>query len=464
MPVLALTRAFGAILLFMAAAKLLPLAFALAASDAASALGFGCGAACGVFLGVMLILAGRGHPWRPERRDVLIFVVAGWVLVGLFGALPLALAGTPAHFSDAVVEAISGVTASGLSTIESLDTAPRSIILWRALLQWMGGYATLLFAAVVAPRLALTAPTAPTRESYVPRARHMARTAGVIYGALTVAAAAALAAAGASPFDAVCYAMSSVSTGGFATSDAGASALNGPARVILVVAMTAGALNMLAIWRSGAGRALTGDIELRLLLILAAGGGAAITIAADESAFNALFAAVSALTTTGFDAGLAPYSPAFTILVLALLALIGGAGSSTAGGIKLARALLLYRQCVQELARLAHPHRVVRTKIGGISVGDQVLRGIWAYFAVFLLSLGLLSLLLAMFGLNFREASVLALSLLTNSGPLLAETAEAPHLATFSWPGDILIAAALLVGRLELFALLVLLTPVFWRR
>lgn len=465
--------AFGRLALVLAAAQLAPLALAAAEADAASARGFAVGAGFALFLGVVLILAGRGGERRLDRRETLFFAVSGWGAAGAFAAFPLALSGVAGDLSGSFAEAVSGVTATGLSVIEDIGAAPRAALLWRAMLQWLGGYATVLFAGALAPHLARAAPAPRPREWVRPGAWRSARTAAAIYAALTAAAAAALAGAGAPPFDALCYAMSAVSTGGFAVGAAGPMALGAAAQAILMLAMAAGALNLLGAWRAGASRvgALAADAETRLFVLLALAGAVAVAAALragggappGEAAWRGLFAAVSALTTTGFSAGFAPTAPAFVVLALAGLALIGGASGSTAGGVKAVRALVLVRQSVHEMRRLAQPHRVAAVRAGRATVSETAIQGIWAFFVAFVLSVIAFTLILAAHGLSFPDASLLALSALTNTGPLLVEAAGAAPTA-LPPSGELALAAAMLVGRVETFAFFVVVTPLFWRR
>lgn len=469
----ALLGAFGRLSLALAAAQTPPLALALADSDAECARGFVFGAGCALFVGVVLAQLGRGAG-RPGRREALVFAVAGWGVAGLLAALPFFLSGAVADFSGSLLEAVSGVTTSGIGVIGSPDSAPRAIVLWRALLQWSGGYATLVFVAAAAPQFAFAAQDARAGGAFRPRLGRAAGSAAIVYLSLTGATGAALVFAGAPLFHAACYAMSSVSTGGFSANDGGPAAFGRGVQAVLMLAMAAGALNLLDAWRAGAGRAalLAGDVESRLfvtVLFVGAVGIAAVLGAAslppDEAIWRGAFAAVSALTTTGFEAGLSSPVSASVVLALAGLALVGGAGGSTSGGVKLARALRLLRQSRRELERLAHPHRVVSLATGGASGGDDAVRGVWAFFTMFILFLVALTLVLAAHGLDFPAASVLALSALTNSGPLLAEAAgAAPVLTSLPWSGDIALALGMVIGRLEMFAFFVVLTPLFWRR
>ena len=318
------------------------------------------------------------------------------------------------------------------------------------MLQWLGGYATLVFVVVLAPRIARSGPAPP--------ARRVAARAAAIYLPATAAAAAALALAGAPLLEACCYAMSAVSTGGFAPDDAGPAALGRAAQAVLMLAMIAGALDLPALWRRGAGSAET--IPFAALAAVGAGGLALALGGGGDAIWRGAFAAVSALTTAGFSAGLESPAPAFVLLALAGLAFVGGAGASTAGGMKLFRARLLVARSRRELERLAHPHRAGPAR----AAADEAAAGaVRAFFALFIGALVVLTLVLAALGQGFEAASILALSALTNTGPLLAEAAGADA-AALGAAGDIALVLGMLAGRLEILAFFVALALLLRRR
>lgn len=453
----ALSGAFGRLLAALAAAQAAPLALALADSDAAAVRGFALGAGCALFFGGVLVLAGRGGDGRLDRRGAILFAAGGWALAGVFAAPPFLLSGAAADASGALVEAVSGVTATGLGVIDAPGAAPRAIVLWRAMLQWLGGYATLVFVVVLAPRIARAGPAPP--------ARRVAAAAAAFYAPATGAAAAALFLAGAPLLEACCYAMSAVSTGGFAPDDAGPAALGRGGLAVLALAMTAGALDLPAMWRWAAarsgGRAGSAETPLFAALALAGAGGLALVLGGGgEAAQRGAFAALSALTTAGFSAGLESPAPAFAVLALAGLAFVGGAGTSTAGGVKLFRARALLARSRRELERLAHPHRAGPARA---AADDAAAGAAPAFFALFIAALVVLTLVLAALGQGFEAASILALSALTNTGPLLAEAAGADA-GALSGAGDIALALGMLAGRLEILALFVALALLVRRR
>ena len=473
----------GTLLVGFAAAQALPLAVALALDERGSALAFALSAGASLFFGVVLVIASAGVRRPLTRRDAMVLTVAAWFVLSAFGALPFAFGGAASGYSRALFEAVSGLTTTGLSVIDNLAALDRSIVLWRALLQWLGGYATVVFAAALVPQVALTAPGGwpePTSrrvgEAFRPRIIQVAVGVGIAYLGLTLLCLFALLAVGLGPLSAACYAMSAISTGGFAPDGTGPRGLgNLAAEVILVVAMVAGATNFLVHWAAVNGRPGTylRDPECGFLIVLLAAATALLAVAytaggglgQEQGWWRAVFDAVSAATTTGFGGGAPAPLPVFALLLVVGLAVIGGSSVSTAGGIKLRRALLLLRQSARELERLAHPHGVVPVKLGRVSVTDSVMEGVWAFFVVFVFCLIVLSLALSATGLGFAPALVLAASAMANTGPLLAESAGiGSTLAALPETAHWLLSAGMLVGRLEVFAVLVLLMPLFWQR
>ena len=484
MAVATILALLGSLLIGLAAAQLAPLALALGLGETAELRAFGLGAGVALFFGVVGLLVGRGAWRRPSRRDALLLAALGWATLSLFAALPLALVGVGPNAPGALLEAVSGLTTTGLTVIADPSQAARSVVLWRAILQWIGGGATLVFAATLLPQVGIAArarhasATSAERlvEPFRPRILPAAQAVLVPYVALTVLCFMALAATGLTSFAAACYALSTVSTGGFSPDRGGPLGLgNGPAEMVVVLFMLAGAVNFAVHWAAVCGRpwAYVLDPENRFMAAVVVGATALLlafyigegegTLGAE--ARRALLMVAAAATTTGFAAGPEGAAPVFVVLLLAGLALIGGASSSTAGGIKLVRALLLLRQSVRELERLAYPHGVVLIKLGRSSITDSAMEGVWGFFVMFVFCLITVAVGLAAVGLDLEHALLLGLSAVANTGPLLTGAAGlGQSVAGLPDAAHWLLAAGMLVGRLEVFAVLMLLTPEFWQR
>ena len=473
-------RLVGWLLVGFGALQGLPMAVALDGDETVALGAFALSAGIALFLGGALVIVGRGggRVGAIGRREGLALAVLGWMALGVFGALPLVNGGIVDGYAAGVFEALSGLTTTGLTVIADAGLVERSVVLWRAMLQWLGGLATLLFAVALVP--SATMPTgivaaARARRGQEPFRPHFAQAlkiVGTSYLVLSGLCLVALVASGLPPFNALCYAMATVSTGGFVPDTGGPAALgNAAAEWVLMVFMIAGSINFLTHWAALGGRpqVYRYDPEIGFLLLLVTAAAVLVwlvPLADADGIRRALFSVVSAASTTGFPgAEPAPPVPVFPLLVLAGLALVGGASVSTAGGIKLARALLLLRHGGRELQRLSHPHGVVLVKIGRASVSDSVMQGIWSLFVLFVFCLIILTIGLSAGGLELAQALVLALSALTNTGPLLDQAAGLGVGLGGLDPGILwLLAAGMLVGRLEVFAVLMLLTPVFWQR
>jgi len=473
----------GRLLVAFAAVMLVPAAVALIYNEPDSAFVFAATAAVTLFFGFGMVFAVQGAAGEARRRSDLLAFVAAWPLTAAFAAAPLYFLGATPSLTDAYFEAVSGLTTSGASVIADLDSVGRAVIFWRAWMQWLGGLWTIVMAISILPAFGIGAMDAfrsamPYGE-YVglgTRARALATTMAGIYGGLTIVCMAALWAAGLPPFDAIALAMSTLSTGGFATRSAGLAAFDSPlVEALLIVFMLMGAVNFTVFWAlmRGRWRALIRDPEIPYLVGLTIVGGVVLAallsresgLAAGEALRRGVFTAVSALTTTGFTLpGETAWPVVLTILVLFLM-FIGGSTASTAGGIKIMRARLALGQGQRELARLAHPHGVVAILYGGAPVSERMIQALATYFILFTTTLAGLAAVLALSGLAPEHALAMAAATLSNAGAGLGLVMSGP--ANFALLPDAskwVVSAGMIVGRLELVAALVIFLPAFWRR
>lgn len=483
MAVATLFRLIGILLVILAVAQTVPLFVAFALEEAAGVPAFALGAGVCLFFGVILVMVGTGGSGKFGRREAVVLAVSAWLLLPVFAAVPIAASGAADRLSGAVLEAISGLTTTGLTMFANIDEVARSVVVWRALLQWLGGLATIMFAVSLVPQIGVELQSRPSgsdahahARSIRPRLRQVGPAVAATYAGLTVLCLIGLLVAGMPVLDAACYAMAVMSTGGFVPNAGGPLAYGSTAVLpILIVGMLAGAISFTMHWAAASGRPATyfRDPETGFLLLLVAAGTAIVFIVLaavpgqglGNGFTEALWQVVSAATTTGFAGVGTSTAPVFVILMLAGFALIGGASLSTSGGIKLMRALLLVRQSARELERLVHPHGVMLIKLGRASVTDAAMQNIWAFFVLFIFCLIVLAAGLSAVGLSFDHGLVMALSALTNSGPVLLHAAGfATDMAGLSETGRAIVAIGMLVGRLEIFALLILVSPMFWKR
>ena len=471
----------GWLLLAWATAMALPALVAVSYGEAGAAGAFLSSMLLTAFAGGILVMATRGVGREVSKREAFLLAVLAWVLLPVFGALPYFFTGVAAGATDSYFEALSGLTTTGATVLSDLDAVPRSILFWRALTQWIGGLGTIMLALAMLSLLGIggmqlyrSAMPRGERDSLALRLIQATRSIWWIYALLTVACGLLLWIAGMPAFDALCHAMSTLSTGGFSTRDAPLTTFTNPlVEAVLIVFMLAGALNFTLHWAlfHRRLRPLREDPELRYLIIIAAvaaGAIFAVLISAGEGGRDgvrlAVFSAVSVLTTTGFPAAEAGAWPAALAFLFLTLMMIGGSTGSTAGGLKLMRVALMMKESWRELARLAYPHGVVRLTYGRQAIPDAALWAVWSFIIVYLFCFVLVALGLAWFGLDIRTALAASGAALSNSGPAMVMVAGGE--ATYAQMPDgakWLISGAMLLGRLELFTLLALLSPAFWR-
>lgn len=438
----------------------------------------------------LLILLGTAAWWpvrqqRPDLRvrDGFIIVAASWLTVGLCGALPFIIAADPkVSVVDALFESVSGLTTTGATVLISIDTLPKGILYYRQQLQWMGGMGIIVLAVAILPILRIggmqlyrAETPGPMKDSKLtPRITETAKALWLIYLSLTVVCALAYWLAGMSLFDAVGHAYSTIAIGGFSTHDLSMGYFNSPliesiAIVFMVLAGMNFAIHFMA-WRNASTLAYYQDPEIKVyagLLVVAAllcVGALFVTqtySSMGESIRYGVFQAVSTLTTTGFTTASFYTWPGLLPALLLATAFIGGCAGSTAGGMKVIRVILLYRQAVREIRRLIHPSAVLPIKLGGKRMSDSVMDSVWAFFFLFVFSFVLMSLFLTATGIDMTTAFSAVSACITNLGPALGQAG--PHYADINPAAKLVLTFAMLLGRLEIFTLLVILSPSFWR-
>ncbi len=428
--------------------------------------------------------------WAPLRRlhlplrarDGFVVVTMFWVVMSLLSALPF-MFGLEMGAADAVFESVSGFTTTGATVIVGLDRLPPSILFFRQILQWFGGIGVIVSAVALLPMMGVggmqlfraETPGPMKDEKLTPRIAHTARTLWQIYALFTVICAAGFWLGGMSVFDAIGHAFSTVSTGGFSTHDASMAYFNSPfIEAVAVVFMTLGGINFgihyLAMrgvdpalyWRSPETRAyllLLAALTLLVGVLLTVSGAYSDVV---SSLRYAVFEVVSVVTGTGF--GVADFSawPLALPVILIFSSFTGGCAGSTTGGMKVVRLLLLWKQGWLEIQRLVHPRMVRPLKLGERTVSSRVAESVWAFFAVYIASFAVIMILLMFTGLDQVTAFSAVAACMNNLGPGLGQVA-----VNFTAVNDFglwLLSFAMMLGRLEIFTILVLLTPAFWRQ
>jgi trk system potassium uptake protein TrkH len=398
----------------------------------------------------------------------------------MLGAIPLML-GTHLSFVDALFEAVSGFTTTGATVIVGLDGLPPSVLYYRQQLQWLGGMGLVVLAIAVLPMLGIggaqlyraETPGPGKDEKITPRLVQGARVLWMIYVGLTVLCALAYWLAGMPLFDAVAHSFSTVSTGGFSTHDASLGYFDSAAiELVATLFMLLGGINFavhyvvlrehnpLHYFRDTEVRSYFLIILVLMLVILSTLTVTGVYHSFGHAVMDAGFEVVSIITSTGF--GEADFStwPLFLPLMLIFTSFIGGCGGSTAGGIKVLRIVLLFKQGAREAVNLMHPHAIRPIKIGGRVVSNRTIQSVWGFFSVYLFVFVILTLSMMAAGLDQVSAFSAVATSINNLGPGLGEVAYT--FSTVSDPVKLLAVVAMLLGRLEIFTLLVLLSPKFW--
>jgi len=442
--------------------------------------------AFGILLGVGLLIWGPFFFSRGELqvRDGFVVVVMFWLVLGLFGALPLYL-DPILHISvtDAVFESMSGLTTTGSTVIVGLDTLPRAILWYRQQLQWLGGMGIIVLAVAILPLLGIggmqlfrAEMPGPLKDNKLaPRIAETARNLWLVYVGLTAACAMGYWIAGMGVFDAITHSFTTVAIGGFSTYDANIGHFDSAAiEAVAVVFMLLGGMNFALHFlfvRRASFEPYRRDEEVRLYLALL-GTGAVIAIAyllyagvtgsVPEAVRQGVFHAVSIGTTTGYATTEFHLWPGFLPLMLVFLSFVGGCTASTGGGMKVIRVLLLGKQGLREIQRLIHPHAHIAVKVNDKVMPNRVVEAVWGFMAAYILVFVVMVLLLMASGLDQVTAFSAVAATLNNLGPGLGDVG--PNFASINDFSKWVLTLSMLLGRLEIFTVLVLLSPAFWRR
>ncbi|MCS6779904.1 MAG: TrkH family potassium uptake protein [Geminicoccaceae bacterium] len=439
-------------------------------------------AALTAFIGAALVLANRGARFEAlTTRQIFLLTTLVWTTLSAFSAIPLALCGLELSLADAVFEAVSGITTTGSTVITGLDTAPPGILLWRALLQWLGGIGIIVTAVAILPVLSVggmqlfRSESSDRSEKVLPRSAQIASAIGWLYVSLTLACLLVYWSLGMSMFDAAAHAMTTVATGGYSTHDASIGYFASPEiEWAAVLFMAAGGIPFVLYLQVLRGRAglLWRDVQVRWYLAVLV--GASLLLAAWlvrehgtsplEALRSAAFTATSIMTGTGYASTDYGQWGTFPIILLFFLKCVGGCTGSTTGGIKIFRFVVLYQVARIQMGRLVQPSGVFRMTFNGRPIAEDTAISVMAFFFLFALSFTLVAGLLAALGLDYITAMSASVTALANVGPGLGPIiGPAGHFGDLPEAAKWVLSLAMLLGRLELFTVLVLLTPLFWR-
>lgn len=476
-------RVLGLLLMVFSISMLPPMLVAVGSGDS-SPWPFVSGFLLTLFTGVFVWLPVRHIRDDLRLRDGFVIVVMFWGVLALFGAIPLLFSHSPQlTIVDAIFESFSGLTTTGATVITGLDSLPKSILYYRQQLQWLGGMGIIVLAVAILPMLGVggmqlyrAETPGPLKDSKLtPRITETAKALWYIYLSLTIVCALSYWAAGMTLFDAICHSFSTIAIGGFSTHDASFAYFDSSAaETVCIIFMALAGINFglhFTAWRGKTILPFLADSEFRAYML---GLGALILIVFTglmvagtygdliESYRRAAFQVVSFATTTGFTTTQYVYWPVALPMLLMMSSFVGGCAGSTAGGMKVIRGLLLYKQGMREIVRLVHPNAQIPVKLNRRTVSDRVMDSVWGFFSAYVAIFSVLFLALLICGLDEVTAFSALTACLNNLGPGLGDVAS--HYGQLGDSAKLILVAAMLLGRLEIFTLLALLTPAFWRR
>jgi trk system potassium uptake protein len=481
---LALSPVLGVIAMAMSFTHLLPVAVSIVQEDGQTS-AFLQSMVLNFTAGALLWLLTRRYKRELSLREGTLMVVLVWSGGALFASVPLLLAIPDLSFTEAYFEAVSGLTATGATVLSGLDTLPPSVNVWRATLQWLGGMGVIILVVAILPMLRVGGrqvtkseiPGPMKEQELTPRIRETAKGLWTVYGVLTLACLLGYHWAGMSWLDALVHSFTTVSLGGYSSYDASIGHFDSPlieavAMAFMLLAGINFATHFLA-WRGKTASVYLRDPEVYYFVLVVLVSVIGITLflwstgvypSLATSLRYASFNIISVGTTTGYASADYNTWPVFAPMWVLFLGTFLSCSGSTGGGIKMIRAIILYEQVYRELKKLAHPNAIVPLKVAQHVVPNQIVFAVLAFFFIWTVVLVSITLLLGWTGLDAVTALSAAVACLNNIGPGLAEVGPAANYQLLNNFQKWICAFAMLLGRLELFALLVVFTPAFWRR
>jgi len=433
-----------------------------------------------IFLtGLVLWLSAKNAKEELRTRDGFVIATIFWISLGLSGAIPLYVSSMPSlSLTDAIFESISGLTTTGATVITGLDTLPKSILFYRQQLQWFGGMGIVVLAVAILPMLGIggmqlykAETPGPVKDAKLtPRITETAKALWELYLGLTIACTLAYWAGGMTFFDALTHSFSTVSIGGFSTHDASFAFFNNATlNYICIIFMVVAGINFALHFKAAKSLSLkvyARNSELKTYLTILSVhtlliGTVLFSLGYSDIFEQTLFQVVSFATTTGFTSTNHANWPLFIPVLLLFMSFYGGCGGSTAGGIKVIRILIMLKQLGKEITHLIHPHADMPIKLDHHVVSRPVINAVWSFFSAYILSFGVLMILMMMTGLDQVTAFSAVAATLNNLGPGLGDISSS--YATLPDASKWIACFSMLLGRLEIFTLLVLFSPVFWR-
>lgn len=478
-------RLLGALILVIGVSMAFSLLWATSLGETKARHAFLMSMTISLVVGLVLGFIGRQRlETRVLLKESLAVVALGWIFAAGLGALPYILSGALPNPVDALFESISGFTTTGSTVFAGIEELPRSILFWRAFTQWLGGIGIIVLFIAIIPQMGVGARhlfrseiPGVSKEGMSPRIKDTAVYLLGIYVTLSLALCLLLVAQGMSVFDALCHTFATVATGGFSTRSASIAAyesigIDVTISVFMVFAATNFSLYLLLLRRRKRGRFFR-DPEWRVYVSIVA--VATLLIGFDllrtgvvtdpgEALRQSFFQTASIQTTTGFATANFDLWPAFSQVILVTLMFVGGSSGSTAGGMKVMRIIVLVKYGYAMVYHWFRPHSVRSMKVGGLTIRDETIHSILGYFVLFMALFGGCTVLMTFVGLDLVTAVTSVAATLGNVGPGLAAVGPVQHFGHVPDFGKLVLSMCMLLGRLEIFTLMALFVPAFWKR
>ena len=431
---------------------------------------------------ILYLLFRKAEAEVISQREGMAIVALGWSAVGLFGAVPFYLGDGGFTFSDAVFESVSGFTTTGASVLTNIEAVSKGLLFWRSFIQWLGGMGIIVLSVAILPFLGVggmqlykAEVPSPVPDKLKPRIRDTAMILWKVYALISLAQVLLLMLGGMNLYDALCHTFTTMPTGGFSTKNTSIAHYDSVYfDCVITFFMLLAGINFslhyqmirgktLAFWQDSECRFFLGAVVLLILVVSLDVFGTIYATMGQALRYGA-FQVVSILTTTGFATADYEQWPAMSQLILLMCMFMGASAGSTGGGMKCLRIMLCFKYCYKELFTLIHPHAVSHIKIGGKTVPDDVMRSVLGFLALYIGLFALSSLVLAGLGVDFTTSFSAVAASIGNIGPGFGTVGPVENFAGIPVAGKWLLVWCMMLGRLEIFTVIILVVPEFWRK
>lgn len=474
-------RMLGLIALFVGGAMLTPLPFAIYFGEG-DTLGLLFSALIAIAIGSFSLLVSKGRKEELRPKEGFAIVSFGWIMLALLGSLPYLLTGSIPNVTDAFFESMSGFTTTGASILTDIEAIPKGVLFWRSMTHWLGGMGIIVMSLAILPFLGIggmqlfkAEVPGPISDKLTPRITETAKLLWVVYIIISAVETVLLLFGGMDLFDSLCHTFGTMATGGYSTKNASVASYNSiyidyVIFIFMVIAGTNFSLHYKLM--RGDYKSLFFNPEFKIFIIIIAVSTLIISIDTYFNVYQNLsdairyssFQVASIITTTGFaTADYEKWSISSQMILFALM-FIGGSAGSTGGGIKVMRIMLLVKFAYSEIIRLIHPKAVIPVKFGAQTIDKKIVSNVVGFFVVFVLITAFSTLIMSFMGLDIATSFGIVAATINNIGPGLGEVGPTDNYAFVPQIGKWFLSFLMLLGRLELFTVLVLMAPAFWKK